>query len=257
MRIVELYKIVEGANEYFFTSADNEIVYSGDAYVPTASGRSEVENKSELARSNLEVSLNIDHELSQRYMTTVVDEVVSLTLFTDDGTATLFAWKGRLASVKPEGGVMKLIFESIYTSLRRPGLRERFQRNCRHALYGRRCKADMGDFEESSTATAVSGDTVTCPAASGFPDGYFLGGMLKAPDGTLRFVVAHVGNQVTLVRSIDSLNEALLGGVQNVKLYPGCDRTREMCNTRFDNIDNNGSFAYIPIRNPFGGSSFL
>ena len=254
--IEELYKIVEGSTSYFLTSSDSDIEYLGDTYISTAIGRSEAEIRNELARSNLEVSLSIDHELSQRYMTSINEDIVSLTIFTDDGEDIFVTWKGRLASVKPEGAKMKLIFESIYTSLRRPGLRRRFQRNCPHVLYGRGCKADMSIFEESSTATAVAGSIVTCPAADGFADGYFVGGILKAPDETMRFIVSHVGTQIGLAREIESLTEAISGGVQNVKLYPGCDRTREMCNDRFLNILNNGSFAFIPIRNPFGGSSF-
>jgi uncharacterized phage protein (TIGR02218 family) len=257
MRITELFKIVEGDTSWFLTSADSNIAYSGDTYIATVMGRSEAESRTELSRSNMEIILNIDHEISQRHMSSIIDEVVSLTVFSAEDLDVAVTWKGRLAAIKPEGSKMKLIFESIYTSLRRPGLRDRFQRNCRHTLYGPRCKVDKDDFEESSTATAVTGSIVTCPEADAFEDGYFVSGMLKAPDGTFRFVVSHVGTQIGLARPIDSLTEAILGGTQNVKLYPGCDRTRAMCDSRFGNILNNGSFAFIPIRNPFGGSSFV
>ncbi len=257
MRITELFKIVEGATQYFLTSSDSDITYLGDVYESIPVGRSETESKNELSKANLEITLNIDHEISQRYLGSVVDEIVSLTVFSSEDGDTSVTWKGRLASIKPEGAKIKLIFESIFTSLRRPGLRRRFQRNCSHVHYGRGCKLNKDDFDSDSTATAVAGVVVTCPAASGFADGYFVGGMLRAPDGTLRFIVSHVGNQVGLIRQIDSLTTAIAGGVQNVKLYPGCDRTRAVCNSKFNNILNNGSFPFIPIRNPFNGSSFL
>jgi uncharacterized phage protein (TIGR02218 family) len=255
--IIEFYKIVEGSTEWYLTSSDTAITYNGDIYIPTAIGRTEVENKNELAKANVDLSLNIDHELSQRHLGSIIDNDVSLTIFSSENGDVYVIWKGRLAAVKPEGAKMKLVFESLYTSLRRPGLLDRFQRNCRHTLYGRGCNLDKNDFEESSTATAVAGAVVTCPAAASFADGTFIGGMLKSPDGTFRFIVNHVGNQITLVRPIDSLSEAVSVGIQNVKLYPGCDRTRQMCNSRFNNLANNGSFAFIPTRNPFNGSSFV
>lgn len=257
MKITELFKIVEGETTFFRTSGDADIDYLGDTYIAEAIGRSEVESKNELSRANLELSMNIDNPIAQRYMNTVVDSVVSLTVFTQTDTTMVVSWKGRLASVKPDTSTVKLIFESIFTSLRRPGLRRRYQRNCSHVLYGRGCKLDKEDFAIDGTASAVAGATVTVAAAASASDGWFTGGMLKAPDGTLRFIISHVGNQIGLIRPIDSLTQAIIDdGPQAVRLYRGCDRTRGTCDTFFDNLLNNGSFPFIPTRNPFNGSSF-
>jgi len=42
-----------------------------------------------------------------------------------------------------------------------------------------------------------------------------------------------------------------------VKIYPGCDRVRATCESKFDNLDNFGGFPWIPTKNPFGGSSIV
>jgi hypothetical protein len=42
-----------------------------------------------------------------------------------------------------------------------------------------------------------------------------------------------------------------------VKIYPGCDRTKETCNDKFSNILNYGGFAWIPAKSPFDGSSIV
>lgn len=256
MKITELFRIVEGATVTTVTSSDKSVTYSSETYTPVAIGRSQVEAKNELSRANIEITLGIDNAIAQRYMNSIVDTVVTLTVYEQQDATTTVLWKGRLSAVKPLESTVKLIFESVFTSLRRPGIPARFQRNCRHILYGRGCRLNKEDFDIAGTATAVSGSVVTVGAAASYPDGYFLGGMLEAPDLTLRFIVSHSGNQIGLIRKIDSLTTAIGGGPQSVRLFPGCDRSREVCLTRFNNLNNNGSFPFIPTRNPFGGSTF-
>lgn len=257
MKIKELYKIVEGSNVWNLTSSDTSETYGGDTYLPAAIGRTEVEVKNELSRANIELNFGIDNTIARRWLNDVVDSNVTLTVWTKQDAAYLVVWKGRLSGVKPEDSIIKLVFESIFTSLRRPGLRLRYQRTCPHVLYGRGCRLNKNDWDIAGTATAVVGDVVTVAAAAGYTAGWFNGGMLEAPDGTLRFITNHVGNQVTLIRPILSLNTAIIGGAQAVKLYPGCDRTAGVCDGKFNNLPNNGSFRFIPIRNPFTGNSFV
>ena len=256
MKITEFFKIVEGATVFRVTSSDKTVTYLAEDYTPVAVGRTEVESKNELSRANIELSFSIDNEIAQRYMNTVVDGVVSLTIFSQQDGDVSVIWKGRLSAVKPQETSVKLIFESVFTSLRRPGIRRRFQRSCGHVLYGRGCAISKEDFDTNGTATAVAGTTLTIAAAAGSPDGWFVGGMLEAPDLTLRFITAHVGNQITLIRKIETLSDAIAGGPQNIRLFPGCDRSAQTCVTKFNNLVNNGSFQFIPTRNPFNGSSF-
>jgi len=257
MRIVEFYKIVEGSTEFHITSSDSIIEYLGDTYIPVPVGRSEAEIKNELSKANIELTLGIDDPIAQRYMNSIVDAVVSLTCFSMEDSDVTVAWKGRLSAVKPETAKVKLVFESVFTSLRRPGLRRRYQRNCQHVLYGRGCNLDKENFDYAGIATAVNnGNTITVPIAAPYANDTFTGGMLEAPDLTLRFIISHIGDQLELIRSIESLNTAILSGPQNIRIFPGCDRTRETCQSKFNNLNNNGSFPFIPIRNPYSGSSF-
>lgn len=256
MKITEFFKIVEGATVFNYTSSDSDIVHLGDTYTPIAMGRTEVETKNELSRANVELSFSLDSEIGKRYMKSVIDTIVSLTIFSKQDATVNVTWKGRLASVKPQDSNVKLVFESVFTSLRRPGLRRRFQRNCPHVLYGRGCRLNKDDFDAAGVATFANGANYIVTGAGTFADGWFTGGMLKAPDGTFRFIIGHSGNNITLIRPIDSLTEAIAGGSQPVTLYPGCDRSPQTCQGKFNNLANNGSFQFIPTRNPFSGSSF-
>lgn len=254
----ELYRIVDRGVATTLTSGDTAVTYNSETYVPTPMGRGQAESKAEMSRASLETTFGMDDTTARKYLIAVGDTVVTLTVFSKDaetGNVTV-VWKGRLTSVKPEMTTIKLVWESVYTSLRRPGLRRRFQKNCSFVLYGRGCFVNKALFATTGTVTVVSGANVTCAAAATKPDGYFLGGMIQVPDGTLRFITGHTGNQLALIRPIESLNAAIGGGPVAVTIYPGCDRSRDTCNSRFNNLLNNGSTPFIPIINPYGGTPF-
>jgi uncharacterized phage protein (TIGR02218 family) len=256
MRPLELYRFVQDGDVNTFTSADIDVVYAAETYSAIPIGRSNLDSKSDLSKANLEVSIDINNIIARSWMQFDSELSLGLTLFQQTDLGTNVIWKGRLAGIRPQGSAdIKFIFESIFTSLRRPGLRARFQRTCRHVLYRRGCGLDKADFAEVREATAVAGLVVTIPTAAGDPAGDYFTGMLEAPDGTLRFVTAHSGASLTLSRPIASLNTALAGGPVNVTLYPGCDRSHTRCKNRFNNLVAQGGFRFIPIRNPFDGSS--
>lgn len=266
----ELYRFVEGDNVWTVTSSDEGQVYNSETYTPSTIGRNEVESKNELSRANIEVSVSIDDEIGRRWMREVIDNVVSLTIFAYEDGDVIVVWKGRLVTVKPDVNEITLIFESIFTSLRRAGLRKKYQRSCPYVLYGRGCSLNKADWAISGKAVSIStnGVVITVPEAAAFADGYFAAGMIEAPDGTLRFITNHTGSALTLIRPLNPLNEAFVssgygvnygghyGGVA-INIYPGCNRTKEICKNRFDNLNNYGGFAFIPLKNPFSGSSIV
>ena len=118
---------------------------------------------------------------------------------------------------------------------------------------------DPEDFALDAVASAVANvKTFTVAAAATQPDGYYTGGMLRADDGTLSYIIAHVGSSITIQRLSYSLAEAIANGFPfDVKLYPGCDHSRQTCNDKFDNLLNYGGFDFIPTKNPMGGSSIV
>lgn len=265
----ELYRFVEGSQVWTLTSADADEVYNSETYISTTIGRNEIENKNQLSRANVEVSFDLDNEMARRWMRQVTERVVGLTIFSKNSNgAVSVSWKGRLASVKPERTAITLIFESVFTSLRRPGLRARYQRACRHVLYGRGCSLNKDDFAVFGKVTAVSNEVVTVPEAALYADGYFTGGMIEGPDGALRFITKHAGQNLTLIRALESISEGFVNagygksygmyyGGLGCRIFPGCPRERNTCNDRFNNLPNYGGFPFIPLRNPFDGSSLV
>lgn len=256
--IVDLYRFVENDLAWTLTSADTDYTYGAtsdgaELYVSTPLGRSTPELRSEIQKANLSIFLPLTHELSLRWLRGFLDSAITLTIFEHDPDGdTNVIWKGRLAGLKPDSTRMVFSFESVFTSLRRTGLRRKYQRNCPHVLYQGGCRLNADDWAINALVTAVNGTAVTVhlTSDSAQADGTFIGGMLEAPDSSLRFITGHVGAALTLIRPSETL---VIG--DHVRLFPGCDRSLAVCNGRFNNLVNNGAFPYIPINNPFGGSA--
>lgn len=261
----ELYRFTEqgSVQVWAYTSGDEVVTYNaGDGdedYIPTSIGRSEVESKNELSRANLDIQVPLTNPAGIRWLQDNGELLVGLTIFERDRVgAVTVVWKGRLVATVPGMDSITLKFESIFTSLRRPGLRARYQRSCRHALYGRGCNLDPETFAVAGAMTALADTVATVTEAAAQPNGYYVGGMLRSPDGVLSYIIGHSGANLTLQRVSYSLAQAAAEGFPvAVTIYPGCSHDRATCNAKFDNLLNYGGFDFIPQKNPMGGSSIV
>ena len=145
--------------------------------------------------------------------------------------------------------------ESVFTSLKRLGLRRRYQRSCPHVLYGNQCKVVKSDYATTGTATAISGLDVTVAEAANQADGYYSGGILEwttlAGFGRKVMIENHVGSTLTMLTPVPDLNAGTA-----VTIYPGCRRTTADCVNKFNNLENYGGMPYIPLKSVFGSSAF-
>lgn len=254
----ELFKFIEEGTTWTITPIAVPVEYDSEIYLPAVIKRNEIESKNELNKAALEVTLDMDNAMARRWLIDRVEAVVTVTVFEiDEEDEVSVAWKGRLCAVKPGDSDITLVFESIFTSLRRPGLRARYLRSCRYSLYGRGCGLNKEGFAIAGVASAASSLTITVTAAAGYPDGWFQTGIIKF-DGIQRFITSHIGSSITVIRPIESLIQSVADdGPQAVVLYPGCDRSRATCNSKFSNLLNYGGFDWIPVRNPIDGSSIV
>jgi len=263
----ELYRFVRGAQTWTLTSANEQIVYNSETYAPAVIGRGNRESRSELSRASLSVTIDIDEALSQDVLSYYGDEVMFLTLFINTNGTYQTGWKGRLVSKSPKGQELGLSVESLFTTLRRAGVMARYQKTCRHALYRLGCNLDQEDFADELLLVSASGNQVTVVGAAASGDGFYTGGMVRAPqDDSLRWVTGHTGEVLTMARAFEALNDSEFGYGENygnfyggytVKVYPGCDHTRPTCVSKFNNVVNYGGFPWIPSLNPFSGRSVI
>lgn len=265
MSVSDLYRVVLGSSVYTMTSADEAVEYGSgplgalEKYVPTPMGRSGITIKNELTKANLQVRLPLDHPLVVAVLSSWLEVIAPLTVFRSRPSGTKVIWKGRLSASQPDDSHCRLIFESIFTSMRRTGARARYLKMCRHPLYGRGCYLDPEDFAQLASLDAIVGRVITVPEAALLPTGWLDGGMVRAPDGTLAYIQKHVGDQLTLNRVSGALTGPLAvdGPGVAITIYPGCDHSYATCESKFANDNNYGGFDHIPTKNPMGGSSIV
>ena len=159
-------------------------------------------------------------------------------------------WKGLVLNVKkPTPATCQIVGKPLIATLKRTGLRLCWSRECPHFLYGPGCYVDKEDFKVEAEVTSLTGNTFAVLGADLESD--FRGGFVEwdvNEDGTVdrRFIDGQNGDTL----SIFGLTDRLTVGTA-VRLYPGCDRTPETCDSKFDNIDNYGGFDKMPGKSPF------
>ena len=250
-RPVELYEFMSGSTYYRYTSSDGDVAYGGHTYTAVPIARGAVEATSETARLALEITCARDLPVLGLFSTIPPDEIVAVTLrrlHAGDGEA-ITLWMGRILNVTWNSAAAEIHCESVYTSLKRVGLRRRFGKPCPHTLY--RCGVDRADFKATKTVSAIAGTTLTI-SSIGVADGYFAGGYLEWTSGGVvsqRAIRSQVGGVVTIGFPLPGLAAAA-----SVDLYPGCDHTFATCAGKFGNGPNYGGMPHWPSKNPFDGT---
>ena len=254
---IELYEFVRGSEQWHYVSGANEVIRLGTTYIPFPIERDNIKQTSDIFKDSLSLTFPRGDVFASQYLGFAPEGVTTVTVFRghhgDPDDEFVVYWKGRVIGAKASGNKIDIDCESVFTSIKRPGLRARFELGCRHTLYLGGCGVDREIYKLSGAISAISdGVDITVSGVSGQPDGYYSGGMLIAPSGAARFISAHVGSVVTLIRPMPELEAGMM-----VSVYPGCDHLQSTCSSKFNNLDNFGGFPYIPTRNPFNGSSIV
>jgi len=265
-----LYQFVEGEQVWRFTSRATAWTSAGSSgteitWEPAAVAHGDVVQTSEIERGRLELTWPLSHPFARRFLAPMGNTPVTLTIFRGHEQVlgeTVAHWKGRVVGAEVEGQRIILTCESVFSTLRRAGVRAKYQRLCQHALYGRGCGLDIALHWQTGTVTSV----VTIPEAAGHPDGWFRGGVLRF-GAQLGFITGHAGAVLTLSRPMPELGAALAAPETDpetgeplpvvVDIAPGCDLRAATCAAKFGNLLNFGGFPEIPGRNPFGGGSIV
>ena len=269
-----LYQFVEGSEVWRFTSRATDWASAGSGgetitWEAAAVAHGDVVQTSEIERGRLELTWPLSHPFARRFLAPLGNTPVTLTIFRGHEQVlgeTVAHWKGRVVGAEVEGVRILLTCESVFSTLRRAGVRAKYQRLCRHALYGRGCGLDITFHWQTGTVTASAGSTLTIPEAAAQPNGWFRGGVLRF-GAQLGFITGHVGTTLTLSRPMPDLAAVLAAPEVDPEtgdplpiladIAPGCDLRAATCAAKFGTLANFGGFPEIPGRNPFGGSSIV
>lgn len=252
---VELFRFALGMQHWTFTPGQTAVVYQNDTYQPASIKRGNIEQGNDINRAMMEIFMPRDNPLAALFIASPPEGIVSVTLYryhaTDAALETIVLWKGRVGGARLAGSELSLKCEPVASSLKRTGLRARYQLTCRHPLYSAGCGALKKGFASHGTVASVVTVVVQVAVAASQPDGYFVAGMLATADGQ-RMIIAHVGINLTLISPMPSLAAG-----QAVTLYAGCDHSTTICKARFANLNNYGGFPFSPVKNPFAGDAIV
>lgn len=250
---VELMRIAIGLETLAYTSAAKPVIHEGLEYKPAPVLSERISQTRDVNREGMKLQWPRTHSFASRMLASPPDEAVTITILrkhvTDGGFATIF--KGRIIGASATNNGITTEIESIYTSIKRAGLRATYQTLCRHALYSGGCGLIKGQWATDMTVSVVSKNILTIPNAVQKPSGYYTAGIIRK--GVIQKQIAdHTGDTITLVDIFPGLKNGAL-----VTLYPGCDLRYDTCLNKFnDNTDNFGGFTAIPGRNPFDTTLF-
>jgi len=246
--IVQLFKFAQGDRTFYLTSGAMDVSYDSHTWESTPIGLEEsVVQKTDPEKATLGVGLSAQHDLALLMLQEGGDLETKFTLYRQvDGVTTIW-WVGRVASAKLDSQSNKVVLtcENVFTGLRIPGLRARYQRRCRWAIYGVGCTVDKASYGVPATLLSTSGKVVEITEAAAQADGYYRGGMVVSSAGAGRWILLHKGTALTLDRPFNHT------AGHTFTIYPGCDKDLDTCHTKFNNVPNFGGCPFIPTSNPY------
>lgn len=270
-RPVALYALRWGKTWWRYTSADREIereelvggVMATVTYVPIAC-RDNGMTQGSSSQNDFTIEAQANLPIVDLFRGTPPSESIMLTvrrMHIGDTDAPI-TWKGVVLNVvRPNPAQCNIIGKPLIATLKRTGLRLCWSRECPHYLYDRGCKVNPADYEVIGEVTSLTATTLVV-TLDDYPEaGWFRGGFLSweaNEDGTVErrmietdaLVGEDEDQQLTL--TIFGTTDRMLAGM-TVKLYPGCDRTPDTCDEKFDNLANSGDFHFMPGESPFMG----
>lgn len=256
---IELVEIVYSGRAWRLTNVEVPQIKDGVEYKPLTMSRTEIEPTADIAKANITLSVPMTSDIGDVFKVQPPSEVVRMTVYARHDLDNEFQviWKGRVINAEFEPPWLKLTSDSVFSSLKRTGVRRRYSAQCPYALYGAKCGVSRALFKRTFTLTSMSGSTVTFNEAAADADGFYAGGYIQyanAEHGNIETRMIRESFTGTGLMKLSTPPLGLAPGME-VDLFPGCDHTDgpNGCG-KFSNEINFGGFKFIPRKNPFGGT---
>lgn len=265
----EIYLFVYGPNSvdyYAYTTAEqpitrNETINGSTVsvtYAPYTIDHESVKVTGSMDKSRMPITVPPDCPVGDLYRIAPPSYVVNLIIregHVDDVDAEFkIVWAGRILGASWGETTLSLTAELTTSSMRRTGLRRRWQYGCGHALYSADCGANKAAATATATVSTVSGAKVVLTSGWATPErkAKYLNGMIiytVSGRPVVRRIVAVNGTLNEL-----SCNGPLVGlaPAATVSVILGCNHQMDDCKDLHSNINNFGGDPWIPTKSPFG-----
>ena len=224
-------------------------------YQPQPITRAAYKVSGKVERSKMDIRVAVDSEISRLFLeyppSSIVTVIVRQLHLNDPEREALAVWNGRVLTSGRAGRETVLSCDNTTISLKRVGLRRKYQYGCPLVLYGQKCKASKADATYTATVAALSRDSMTLvPGWNGDLDpADFSGGIFEWQ--------SEIGQEIRPIRRVTSSGAlqfvGSLRGLEvgsTVKVILGCNHQMSDCRRLHNNILNYGGQAWIPTKNP-------
>lgn len=240
--------------DYYYTSANEDIVYDGNTYTPAPIARTAVQTQTQFEASTVKINTVLMDPVVEFIASNPTDivNIKILRLFSDQApyeAGVIFI--GQIKHVSFQGIAAQVECQGFENAIRRPIPKFRYQPTCNWSLYDMHCKVSSAYPNNWGDAiTAMSENGLYLTMGRSWATDFFTRGFVIFNNSHRRMIVdsgpGSTGHDIMYLRyPIPGLK---VGDI--VQLYAGCDGTMETCLNKFNNINNFMGFPYIPYDNP-------
>jgi hypothetical protein len=236
----ELYQFQRGDKKWHYNNGLDSILFGVDRYLPEIISYDRVNITNDVFRATIDLTMPISNPVIVDAFNNFSCNSITLRIWREESCW----WMGRISRTTIKNDSAVLTCESIYSAMKRLGIRSTYERLCRYSIYDNNCGVDRASFTlEDQTVTEVNGNDITIPGIPAGDSLYKLGIIKKGSENTM--ILSRTGDVFTIIRNIGIVASDI------VDISYGCARTIDDCGNKFSNYDgsNNlkhGGFPFMP-----------
>jgi len=249
--MIELYRIKDGQNEYYYTSSNKEYTVDniastvyGITFIPRAINRSEISIDS-IEKDNFDFEVPISLKPFDEFIYINPNNSIFVYLYNNEGHS-LYTGKVSNVEFNLKKHNMKIKVSNIISILSNNIPKNNFSPGCSYDLYSKDCEI----LEEDRKITLINSDytidnNLTITLKNGTYTNEFSGGFCII-DGQNNYIISH---SINTVKFLYPIKNTIFNS--DIFMFPGCDKTISSCRDKFNNLENFGGFPFVPKSDPF------
>ena len=247
---IELYIVKLKTGTIYLAATDTDITFAGQTYMAIPFQRETIDRSMDNVIDTCEISLGDgDYDklayLSQGFDFRGADVTIFKISYPDsleDDTIKSISFMGYINSCSYSDGVFSFSLNTRLPNIEVPN------RTCQLC-----CNSEFGDsecgisLEETNVELATGSTSSNILLPSTYETNYWKDGVIFIK-GESRLILSNEGNKIVVNYSF--LQSDIKGGME-ATLIRGCDKTKETCQNRFNNMKNFSGFPAIPFENVY------
>jgi uncharacterized phage protein (TIGR02218 family) len=247
---IELYIVKLKTGTIYLAATDTDITFAGQTYMAIPFQRETIDRSMDNVIDSCEISLGDGDYDKLAYLSNGFDfRGADVTIFKisypdslEDDTIKSISFMGYINSCSYSDGVFSFSLNTRLPNIEVPN------RSCQLC-----CNSEFGDaecgisLEETNVELANGSTNSNILLSSTYETNYWKDGVIFIK-GESRLILSNEGNKIVVNYSF--LQSDIKGGME-ATLIRGCDKTKESCRDRFDNMKNFSGFPAIPFENVY------